>query len=183
MHDPFAPLRVPVYRRYLLGNVLLLIGMQMQPAAIQWEIYSRTGSNLEIAWTSLIQFLPVLVLSIPAGFLADRFSRPGIVRSAMLIMACGSLLLTLVSYYHLHLGWLYAALLTNGMARAAQQPAKASLLPQIVPRHLFGQAVTWSTGAFQLAAIQERSCNCQLTLISHAEDIVKMSTLQLSRCG
>lgn len=152
-HDPFAPLRIPLYRRYLAGNVLMLIGMQMQPAAIQWEIYTRTGSNRDIATTSLIQFLPVMLLSIPAGFLADRYSRPSIVRIAMLIMACGSLLLTVASVYHLHLGWLYTALLMNGLARAAQQPAKASLLPQIVPRHLFGPAVAWSTGTFQLAAI------------------------------
>lgn len=152
-HDPFAPLRIPLYRRYLSGNILLLIGMQMQPAAIQWEIYSRTGSNLDIAWTSLIQFLPVLLLSIPAGFLADRYSRPGIVRVAMLVMIGGSLLLTVASWRQLPLGWLYAALLINGLARAAQQPAKASLLPQIVPRHLFGGAVAWATGTFQLAAI------------------------------
>jgi MFS family permease len=48
---------------------------------------------------------------------------------------------------------MYACLLFTGVARTFQQPAKASLLPQIVPRRRFGNAVTWNTGAFQLASI------------------------------
>jgi MFS family permease len=152
-HDPFAPLRVPVYRRYLGGNLLLLIGVQMQLAAVQWEIYARTGSNFGVAAGSLIQFLPVLVLSIPAGFLADRFSRPRIVRTALLVMMSGSLLLFVASAWKLSLGWLFAGMLLNGFARAAQQPAKASLLPLLVPRRLFPAAVTWNSGVFQIAAM------------------------------
>jgi MFS family permease len=152
-HDPFAPLRVPVYRRYLGGNLLLLIGVQMQLAAVHWEIFSRTQSNLGIAIGSLVQFAPVLLLSIPAGFLADRFSRPRIVRIAMLVMIAGSLLLVVASARRWSLEWLFAGMLLNGMARAAQQPAKASLLPHLVPRRLFPAAVTWNSGAFQVAAV------------------------------
>jgi MFS family permease len=152
-HDPFAPLRVAVYRRYLCGNLLLLIGVQMQLATVQWEIFTRTGSNFGIAYGSLVQFVPVLLLSIPAGFIADRFSRPRIVRAAMVVMMAGSLLLFVASALKLSLGWLFAGMLLNGLARAAQQPAKASLLPHLVPRHLFPAAVTWNSGAFQIAAM------------------------------
>ena len=142
-----------MYRRYLGGNLLLLIGVQMQLAAVQWEIYARTGSNFGIAIGSLIQFLPVLLLSIPAGFLADRLSRPRIVRTAMVVMMTGSMLLFVASAWKLSLGWLFAGMLLNGMARAAQQPAKASLMPHLVPRHLFPAAVTWNSGIFQIAAM------------------------------
>lgn len=152
-HDPFGPFRIPIYRRYLSGNLLLLIGIQMQLAAVQWEIYTRTGSNLGIAIGSLIQFAPVLLLSIPAGFIADRFSRPRIVRTAMLVMMAGSLLLAAASAFQLSIGWLFAGMLLNGFARAAQQPAKASMLPLLVPRHLFPTAVTWQSGTFQIAAV------------------------------
>ncbi len=157
-HDPFAPLRIPVYRRYLGGNLLLLTGIQMQLAAIQWEIFSRTGSNLGIAFGSLVQFVPVLLLSIPAGFLADRHSRPRIVRIGLVLMIAGSLLLATASALELSLGWLFAGLLLNGLARAAQQPAKASLLPHLVPRRLFPQAVTWNSGVFQIAAVTGPLC-------------------------
>lgn len=152
-HDPFAPLRIPIYRRYISGNFLLLIGIQMQMAAIQWEIFDRTGRNLSIAIASLVQFFPVLLLSIPAGFLADRLSRPRIVRTAMVLMATGSLLLMFASWQKMSIGWLYAGMFLNGMARAAQQPAKASLLPELVPRSLFPAAVTWNSGVFQVAAV------------------------------
>lgn len=153
VHDPFAPLRLPVYRRYLVGNLLYLTGVQMQLTAVQWEIYVRTGSNLGVAYGSLVQFLPVMLLSIPAGFLADRLSRPRIVRAAMLIMIVGSLLLFAASAQNLALGWLFVGMLINGLARAGQQPAKASLLPQLVPRELFPAAVTWNSSTFQLASV------------------------------
>ncbi len=152
-HDPLAPFRVPGFPRYWAGNLLLLIGMQMQMTAVQWEIYSRTNSNLDVGFASLLQFLPVLLLSIPAGVLADRFPRAKVVQSAMTIMILGSLLLAAASYYRWPLPWFYAGMLLNGMAKAAQQPSKASLLPQIVPRGLFPAAVTWFSGSFQVASV------------------------------
>lgn len=152
-HDPFAPFRVPGYARYWGGNLLLLIGMQMQMAAVQWEVYSRTSNNFDVGFASLLQFLPVLILSIPAGFLADRFPRAKVVQVAMALMAVGSLLLMAASHYHWPIQWFFAGMLLNGLARAAQQPSKASLLPQIVPRSLFAAAVTWNSGTFQVASV------------------------------
>ena len=152
-HDPYAALRLWNFQLYLAGNVLAIFGMQMQTVAVQWEIYERTHSPLALGLVGLVQFLPVVSLTLPAGHEADRSHRKLIVMIAMLSIASGSLALCWVSLTAGDIGWMYLALLLSGVARAFLQPAKASLLPHIVPREAFGNAVTWNMSGFQLAAI------------------------------
>lgn len=152
-HDPYAALRVPGFRLYLVGHVSALLGMKMQNVAVAWEIYDRTQSNLAIGFIGLVQVLPVLLLSLPAGQLADRLDRKRIVLLALAMVVAGSLGLAAVSAWQLDINLLYGCLLFNGTARALQQPAKASMLPQIVPGEAFSNAVTWHGSGFQLASV------------------------------
>jgi len=144
---------IPAFRRFFFGNLLSLLGLQMQATAIAWEVYSRTGDNLQVGIAALLQFLPVLLLGLPAGFLADRWNRRRIVQGAMAGVAVCSTGLAVVSLGELPLPFLQAGLFLNGLCRAAQQPAKASLIPLIVPRDSFRRAVTWTSGGFQFACI------------------------------
>jgi MFS family permease len=152
-HDPYAALRFWNFRFYLVGNVLAIFGMQMQTVAVQWEIYQRTRSPLALGLVGLVQFLPVISLTLPAGHEADRSHRKAIVMLAMFSIACCSVGLAWVSFGMADIGWMYLLLLFSGVARAFLQPAKAALLPQIVPRAAFSNAVTWNMSGFQLAAI------------------------------
>ena len=153
LHDPYAALRVPGFRRYLFGNIFALIGMKMQAMAVAWEIYQRTRSNEAMAMIGLIQVLPVLFLSLPAGHLADRTNRKRIVLCSLTMTVIGSLGLAAVSTWQLPISILYGCLFFNGVARALQQPAKASMLPQIVPAEVFPNAVAWHGSGFQLASV------------------------------
>src|SRR5437667_10120288 len=74
-HDPDAPLRLPVYRRYLSGFAIFVMGQQMLKVAIGWEIYERTGSALALGYVGLVQFLPLVILAIPAGHIAASYNR------------------------------------------------------------------------------------------------------------
>jgi MFS family permease len=152
-HDPYAALRLKSFQFYLVGNVLAIFGMQMQTVAVQWEIYERTHSPLALGLVGLVQFLPVIGLTVPAGHEADRSHRKAIVMVAMLLIAACSLALAWVSSTKGDIGLMYLALLLSGAARAFLQPAKASLLPHIVPRDAFSNAVTWNMSGFQVAAI------------------------------
>lgn len=152
-HDPYTALRLPDFRRYLTGSVLANFGMQMQTVAVGWEIYERTGSAMALGWVGLVQFAPVLALALVAGQVADKFDRRRIVLTAQLFIAAASLGLTTISLLRGPVLAMYGCLLLSGMARAMNQPAKASLLPQIVPRERFSNAVTWSGGGFQLASV------------------------------
>ncbi|HET6880101.1 MAG TPA: MFS transporter [Pirellulales bacterium] len=152
-HDPYAALRLWNFRLYLAGNALAIFGMQMQTAAVQWEVFERTRSKLMLGLIGLVQFIPVIALTLPAGHQADRSHRKTIVMIAMLSMAACSLFLAWVSYTRGPVAWMFVALFVSGVARAFLQPAKASLLPQIVPREAFSNAVTWNMSGFQVAAI------------------------------
>ncbi|MDB5385908.1 MAG: putative integral rane efflux protein [Planctomycetaceae bacterium] len=152
-HDPYAALRVPSYRRYLSGNFLSLLGMQMQGVAVGWEIWHRTNSTQQIGLVALLQFLPVLILGIPAGQLADRFPRNRILMSSLTALSLGSLGLAWVSWTRAPLPWMYAFLLLNGASKALSQPAKGAMLPLLVPKNKFTNAVTWNATVFELSSV------------------------------
>lgn len=151
--DPYAALRFKEYRRFLSGSLISLLGMQMQATAVGHEIFHQTNSNFAVAVVALVQFLPVLLLSLPAGQIADTYSRKRIVQCAMSVVTCSSLGLACLSFFHGPLWGMYLCLCLSGAARAFQQPAKSSLMPLIVPRSVFRNAVTWNSGAFQLGSI------------------------------
>lgn len=152
-HDPYAALRVPDFRLFMAGNFLGVFGMQMQAAAIDWEMYERTGSNLRVGLVGLVQFLPVILLAPITGHIADRFDRRRIVMSALTVISLVSMSLAWISASHADPLFVYGCLFVSGIARAFQQPARASFLPQIVPAEHFSNAVSWNTGAFHLATV------------------------------
>lgn len=77
--------------------------------------------------------------------------------------------LAFISYTQADYRWMYACLLATGMARAFQQPAKASLLPQLVPIEHFSNAVTWNTSGFQLASVLGPALGGYLIAVLHAK--------------
>ena len=64
--------------------------MQVQSVAIGWQIYEMTRDPLDLGWVGLAQFLPVLLLTLPGGQLADRVDRKRIVWVAQLGYAVGA---------------------------------------------------------------------------------------------
>lgn len=99
-HDPYAALSHPTYRRYLTGSFLAFFGRQMGSVAVTWEIYQWTHSATALGLVGLINVLPVLALSLPAGVMADHSDRRGIIAFTTGTVALLSLLLALVSWRH-----------------------------------------------------------------------------------
>jgi MFS family permease len=152
-HDAYVALRSRDYRLYLSGNVIANLGMQMQTAAIGWEVYARTGSAWMLGWVGLAQVLPVIALVLPAGHVADRFNRRRVVMTMQVLIASCSLGLAWVSHTQADVRWIYVLLLIIGTGKAFLQPARAALVTQLVPREAFSNAVTWHSGGFHLACI------------------------------
>ncbi len=151
-HDAYAAIRLPNYRRYWVGNLLSILGMQMQSVTVVWEVYRRTQDPFSIGLVGLTLVIPVLSLALVGGHVADRYDRRRVLSVAVGLNLLASLGLAAASYYAWHIAWLYGFLLLIGTARAFQQPAKSALLPQLVPRSVFANAVTWNLGGFQLSA-------------------------------
>jgi MFS family permease len=152
-HDPYAALRHADYRRLLSGSVLASIGTEMQSVALGWELYQRTDSAAALGLVGLVQFLPVFVLSLPAGHAADRYSRRSLLMSAQCLMACTSLGLALLSLLHGPVPLLYLCIFTAGISQAFNSPARWALVTQVVPDQALTNAVTWNSSGWQVASM------------------------------
>jgi len=152
-HDPYAAFRYPGFATYMFGWVLSVIGQQLQSAAISYEIYNRTGRTLSLAWIALVQALPVIVLALPAGQLADLLDRRRILIVTQCVACLASLGLTLLSAQQGAIPLIYLVLLIGSTASALGWPARSALLPQIVPEASFSNAITWNSSMFQVAAV------------------------------
>jgi MFS family permease len=100
-HDPYAAFRSRSYSLFTAGNFLSIMGRQMLAVAVEWEVYARTHSATALGLVGLVIAIPVVALSLPAGHLADRFSRKRIVLISQIFSAFASALLALVSWKHL----------------------------------------------------------------------------------
>ena len=152
-HDPYAALRLRDYRVYALGWVISVVGRQIQDVAVIYEIYERTGSKLALAWIGLAQLIPQLALTLPGGHLADRFDRRRIIMVTQALWAASALGLALLSHYRGPISLVYLMLGLSSAAHSLGWPARSSMLPQIVPPHVFNNAVTWNSSLFHLASV------------------------------
>jgi MFS family permease len=152
-HDPYAALRIRPFRLFALGNTLSNLGLQMQTGALMWEVYQVTREPLALGGVGLVQWIPTVLLALPAGHLADRCDRRRVVLACTLAIACASLALAWVSSRGLGLWAMYGCILCGSIAKTLAQPAKAALVPRLVPMERFANAVTWNTSGFQLAAV------------------------------
>jgi len=148
----FGALSVSAFRFYWSGNVVLLLGMQMQRVAVAWEIWIRTSSPIALAWIGLVGVLPTILLTLVVGHVADRFDRKTIIGVTSLVEAMAAVGLAVVSYYQGPIAATYGCLLASGIARAFQRPAQQALVPLIVPPTLLFNAITLNSSAFQLAS-------------------------------
>lgn len=152
-HDPYRALRFRDFRLLFSGLFIAVMGEQMLNVAIGWELYERTGSALALGIVGLVQIVPVVLLSLPAGHIADQFNRKYIVIAAQFVLAFGSLGLTLLSYMHGSLILIYGCLLLIGTAVAFNDPASSTLVVQTIPESIYENATTWRSSSWQLASV------------------------------
>src|SRR6266540_7569303 len=92
--SPYAVLRNRNFLRYLLSRFIASLGQQMLTVAVGWELYERTNAALALGLVGLTQMLPMLLLTLPAGHLADNHNRKRIIVSMVFLAALSSLGLT-----------------------------------------------------------------------------------------
>jgi len=152
-HDPYQALHFSRFRLLLIGLLIAGLGEKMIDVAIGWELYQRTGSALVLGGVGLALVIPVLLLSLPAGHLIDRFNRKSIVIASQTIMALALLGLTALSFTSGPLLLIYGCLALYGCATAFNSPATSTLVPQVVAENAFENAATWDSSVGQLASV------------------------------
>jgi MFS family permease len=152
-HDAYAVFRLPSYRRYFTGNMILILGWQMQKVAIGWEIYERTHSSLYLGYAGLVQFAPQILFMLIAGHVTDSFNRKLVFMAALGFNATAAIGLALNSIHKGPLLFLYACLFLYGTSRSFIMPSRAAFLPGIVPLEIFSTAVSWNSSGFEISSM------------------------------
>jgi MFS family permease len=149
---PFAAFQHRDFRYYAAARFLATVAVQMMSLAVAAQVYDLTHRKLHLAYVGLAQFLPIAGLSIAAGQLADRVDRRAILVVCDLAFAACAVALFLLARAP-SLEGILAVLVVLGAARAFYGPSGSSLLPALVPREQFPNAVTWQSTLWQAAAV------------------------------
>ena len=151
--DPYRAFRIANFRNLVTSTFLAGLASQMQAVAVGWDVYERTGSAMALGWVGLVQIAPVIVLFLPAGQIADRHDRRNIIIASLALAVLAAASLAYAGFSGASVGWLYLACAAGSAAQTINRPSRQALLPSVVPVPMLENAMTWSSGAFQLAAV------------------------------
>jgi MFS family permease len=176
--DPYAVLRNRDLMLYLVGRFMASLGQQMLTVAVGWELYERTNSAFALGMVGLTQMLPMVLFTLPAGHVADNYSRKRIIIAMTAVIALASAGLTLISLRRVDVFWIYFCLFAAGSARTFLWPASSAFMPQLVSRQQFSKAVTWSSGSFQLSSVAGPAAGGALiALTGHAAPVYALNAV------
>ena len=149
-----ALLRHPSFALYWGSRILSVAASHMLAVAIGWQLYALTGSALDLGLIGLVQFVPTIGLTLVVGQVADRFDRRAIVGVCYVAQVVATAALGLGTLQ----GWLsrdgiLALVALLGAARAFENPARAALVPRLVPADQIPRAIASVTSAGQTARI------------------------------
>ena len=150
----FSSLRHRDFRLLWIGQIISVIGSQMQLAAINWHIYLLTGSPLALGLVGACRAIPIILCSLMGGVVADVVDRRRLMVVTQSIMLVCSATLAFVTFSGLTKVWpIFLLTAIASAAWAFDTPARQSLLPMLVPLHDFQNAVSLGMLMFQTGLI------------------------------
>ena len=153
-HKPYRALRHREFRRLAIATLASLVGSQMQNAAIDWHVWVLTRSPLALGFVGLVRVVPIVILSLVGGLVADRRDRRRVLivtQSAMALVALGLGVVTLLGRDAVWAIYLLTA--CTSAAGAFDNPSRQSLLPRLVPEKDLPGALAIMLSGFQAASI------------------------------
>jgi MFS family permease len=157
-HDPYAALRLPNFRWYVISVWTFTLGTQIQAVVVGWQVYAVTHDPLSLGLVGLAEALPFIAVALYAGHVADRHARRPVAlisTAGMLVCAVALLIFTMQRGFMTRHGvWpIYVVIFASGIARSFVRPATAALSAELVPRNLYSSAVAWRSLTWQSAAV------------------------------
>jgi MFS family permease len=140
------------FRFYSAARVIGIMGAEAQAVGVAWQVYELTHSALALGYTGLALFLPGLFFVLPAGHVADRYDRRTVIITCYTLQAVATALLLWLTLHGLRNVWVvYGILFLIGTGRCFSGPAASALVPTLVPKEHFVNAVTWGATIYQIA--------------------------------
>jgi MFS family permease len=166
----FAPLRTTNYRWYLAATLLVTVSLEIQGAALFWQVYQLTKNNLLVGMIGLAEALPVILFALIAGHVSDRLDRRKLVLLASSALLICSLLLWWCSLQPQHPGlqwYLYAITAWSGVGRSFFTPARAALGAELVSREHYADAISLRSATWQLGVVAGPGIGGLLIALAH----------------
>jgi MFS family permease len=151
--DPHRPFPAS-FRRFLWTRLLGGTANQMLMVALAWQMYDLTGSAFDLGLVGLAQFVPALLLTLPAGQWVDRTDRRGVLALALACQAVASCVLAVGSHWDwVGRGVIFGMCAVLGVARALQMPSSQALVPVLVGVDALPRAFAASSTLLKFAVI------------------------------
>ena len=152
--DGGSPPLSPSFRRFLWARLFGNAALQMVLVALGWQVYELTASAWDLGLVGLVQFLPALILTIPAGQLIDRVDRRMVLAGAIAIQAAVAGMLAWASFGN----WIERDLILGlamaiGVSRALQMPAQQAMIPTLVELPELPRATALASTLMKLAVV------------------------------
>ena len=149
-----AALRIRDFQLFWLSSVATGLALSMSQVAVGWQVYELHGRPLDLGLVGLAEFLPLPLLALPAGHLADRLPRRTLFAVATLVdlaAVAGLLVVTIAGASSL---WPFLLLaFGTGVASAVGAPPSRALTPTIVPPELLAAAFATRSSGVQFAVV------------------------------
>ncbi|KUN03363.1 MFS transporter [Streptomyces yokosukanensis] len=148
--SPWAPLAARVFRALWIAQLVSNIGSWMQTVGAQWLLVGHGAALVTLVQTAAS--LPVVLLALPSGVLADRFDRRSVLLTAQFAMIAVSGALAVLAFTHaLSPTLLLVLTFLLGCGTALMGPAWQAIQPELVERRRLGQAAALGAVNMNLA--------------------------------
>ncbi|HEY5336882.1 MAG TPA: MFS transporter [Rhizomicrobium sp.] len=152
--SPPAIYRDRDFRLFIASRILSTVAMQVLSVAIGWQIYDIERTPLALGLVGLCEFVPMFLLTLPAGEIADRFDQRRVLAIAQALLGvCAGLFLLFSLLYPRNALPFYGVLVLFGAARGFSGPSGQSLLAFLVPPERLAKSIALSSSAFTVAVI------------------------------
>ena len=142
------------FRLFWLGSLFSQMGDQMQIVAVSWQLYLLTHSAASLGLIGLCGLIPLLAFSLIGGVAADRVNRKKLMLVAQVMLS----LIAFFLFFQTHSGnitpWMiYLSLIVVATINAFNLPTRQAVMPSLVPKEMYMNAISLNTLQFQSATI------------------------------
>ena len=156
-----SPFAYRDYASYWAARITSTVGNTIMVVVIGWQVYDVARQTMGVrdaafllGMVGLAQFLPLFLLTLVAGYVADRVDRRRIVQiSTTLELACAAALGLMSWSQTITLPALFAVAALLGVGRAFAGPALSAFVPNMVPKEMLPTAIAWSSIAWQAGSV------------------------------
>ncbi len=147
-------LRSRNYRIFLAGNFVSQAGNMAQTWAIMWQVKELTGDPLSVGGIALARVVPMLLLSLFGGVVADQFDRRRVLIGVQVLLVIVSAMLAFATITDsIRLWQIYALVAVWGAVRSFDGPSRAAMVPTLVPIEHLPSAISINSIAWRLSDV------------------------------